>query len=437
MRVLVIILALVLACAAAVLAEDMSNSSSFESTISQSSSSAAPSGIGMGSASTTGDQVVDTCMAQCLNISSQQINSMRAQGMSNSDIAMAAAISVKSGAPISDVVSQWQTNKDWSQVAGRYNLSMSDLAVVPTGIASMDAESFNTCFISQYYNVPQAQIQQLRKQGYSWGDISLFANAAVRTNQQITQIVAMRQQGQSWADIAKCYNVACETLISPVPMRCVTTTCVPATTGAGPCPQPCAPCPAPAPTCGPCDLPCPTPVMSGAGPGTLGTVNVPCFIYDYHGGIILNEDDAIHLYASGYDWLDVAVAANISRYIGIPIRQVLISLTGAGTWWNLIYDWGVPAEIAFNVADYPFPRRSIYSQSVEDANLRAIDKYQQAGLWPTCSTLCKPTCQPVCPQPCPTPCPVCPPGTVPNSMISPSGTTQPTVPMTTPTPDTE
>gem|GEM_PF-1006514 len=393
MRVFMIVLALVLACAAAALAQNETSSGNNQSSSSQPSMSS----------SSTGDQMVDACVSRCMSISQQQINAMRAQGLSNSDIAMAAAISMRSGQPLSAVVNQWQSTKNWSQVASHFNVSISDLASAPAAASSPDAESFNTAFVSQYYSIPQSQIRSLRQQGYSWEDINLMANAALRTGQPISQIASLRSQGLSWADIATRYNVACNTLVSPVPATCVMTSPV----GAGPVAQPCAP-----------RTPCPI-------------INLPCAIYDIRGRIILSQDQALNYYANGYDWLDVAVAANIARYTGMPIFQVLTDMRGMGSWWNLIYEYSVPPSVAFNVADYPFPQNSIYSSKVAEANMKAIQKYQRAGVYPPCTypppAICSPcsSCQPttvpgqgpaVCPcNPVPTMTPpaTCPPGTVP------------------------
>jgi hypothetical protein len=189
---------------------------------------------------------------------------------------------------------------------------------------------------------------------------------------------------------------------------------MPATTGTGAavCPAPCpAPCPAVA---APCPAPCPS--VCAAGP-TSCSGNGPCLVCDGSGHVLLNYDQAIDLYADGHDWLDVAIAVNVARYTGYPIREVLTQLKSLGTWQQTLLYFDVSERYAYNVADYPFPRRSIYSDGVDAQHNTAIAKYQRPGTWPTCARG-NPPCPggigspvTVVPVPCPNPCgtgPVCP-----------------------------
>lgn len=406
MRVLLIVLALMLACGATALAAD-EDAAGNDSTMSDSSASTSAN-ASMSAANSSGQAMVDACLTRCLNVSSAQIASLRAKGMTDADIAIAGAIAAKAGQSVSDVAAKFQSTGDWKAVASAYNLSMSDLVSAPVA-AGADADAFNTAFFAQYYSVAQSQIAQLRRQGYSWDDINVLANASLRTNQSITQIAALRSQGTTWADIASRYNVAYDTLTTPVKMRCVMVT-APATTGAGPMSP--APCPEPCPP--PCPPPCPS--VCGAGPST-SCGNGPCIVCDGEGNVILNNDQAAQLYAGGNDWLDVAIATNIMRYTGYPIRQILSDLKSLGTWQQTLVYYGVTENYAYNVADYPFPRKSIYSVGEDAKHNEAIAKYQKPGTWPTCPRGNAP-CPggmgagvTVVPVPCPNPCgtgPVCP-----------------------------
>jgi len=369
-------------------------------------------------ANTPGQAMVDQCLSKCLNISSTQIAELRSQGLSDSDIAMAAAISAKACKPLADVVAQWQSSKDWKQVAGAYNLSMADLTSAISA-ASSDSEAFNTAFFSQYYNVPQSQIAQLRRQGFSWDEVNLIGNAALQTKQSVSQIASLRSQGMSWASIASRYNVPSEALTAPAKVQCIAVTPAPAPaptpTGAGPATAP-APCPAPCPTV------CPP------GPSSC-CPNGPCQICDSCGNVVLNYDQVIDLYAQGYDWLDVAIAARIAMLTGYPVTQVLTDLKSLGTWQLTLAYYAVDAADAYNVADYPFPRRSIYSVGVDATHMQKLAKYQKPGTWPVCRRGNLP-CPggvgagvTVCPVPCPNPAgdqPVCPSPPAPITCPTPS-----------------
>jgi len=384
MRVPFIVCALMLACGAVVLAADESTNST------------------MPCPNPSGQAMVDACLSRCLSVSRTQIADLRAKGLTDADIAIAAAIAAKACKPIADVVAQWQSSKDWKQVAGGYNLSMADLVSAPVA-AGADSEAFNTAFLAQYYNASQAPIAQIRRQGYSWDDINVFANAALATKQSIGQIASLRSQGTSWADIASRYNVSYDALTSPAKVRSVAVT-------------PPSPTPSPAPS----------PTTSGAGPLTSTVCppcsNGPCLVCNSAGHVVLTYDQVIDLYAAGYDWLDVAIATNIAMYTGYPIRQVLTDLKGHGTWQLTLPYYGVSEAQAFNVADFPFPRRSIYSMGLDAENQQRIVRYQKPGTWPTCpkgSTPCPGGVGPPCPI-TPAPCPTTPP----SPTTEPSGTTR-------------
>lgn len=353
MRVFLIVLALSFACAAIALAEDANScNSSVSQPAEPSTATPAPSGTGVGTGIcpppagagpaatvTSADEMLDSCISSSYNLSRQQIRDLRSQGLSNSDIAMAGAIAAKSGCPVSQIVSEYKTDQNWTSVANRHNLSMSDLTSMPVA-ANPDVEQFNKNFISQYYSVSSADIDQLRKQGYSWGEINMMANASMKTNQPIQQIAMDRSQGMTWTQIANKYNVALTDVCTPATIRSVTTV---RPYGAGPAP----------------------------------VIGVPPVMYDNVGNVMLTEDQATRFYRMGYDWTDVAIAANISRETGVPIRQVLSEIRPGGkTWPAVASDYGVVPSTAFNISGYPFPHVSIYSQSMQEANMRQIEQYQ-------------------------------------------------------------
>ncbi len=175
---------------------------------------------------------------------------------------------------------------------------------------------------------------------------------------------------------------------------------------------------APAAGPAPCPAPCPVvePRVCGTGPSSLCGTG-PCQVCDWSGNVLLNYAQVMNLYANGNDWLDVAIAANVAREAGYPIREVLTQLKSLGTWQQTLLLFGVSEATAYNVADYPFPRTSIYTVGVDAQHQNAICKYQKPGTWPVCQRSA-PVCPggvgspvTVVPVPCPDPCgsgPVCP-----------------------------
>jgi len=252
-----------------------------------------------------------------------------------------------------------------------------------TGDGNMEA--FNTTLVTQCYSLAECDITALRAKGMSWKDICTVANAAVRTGQTVMQIAELRGQGMTWEQIACKFNVAPSDICKPVGMRSLA-------------------------------MVTPTPV--GSGP-----VTCPMNVRDSSGNIIMTEDMADRWYRRGYDWLDVAVATNISLQTNIPVMEILIQLNAGHTWRDLAYYFGVCPEVAFNVCNWPFPRRTIYSQSISAKNMRMIEKYQnptqmagagpyrapmsywllQRGTW-FGNDWCR-ACGTPCPAPRPAPCP--------------------------------
>ena len=346
MRVLVVILALIVVGAIVPPAD---------AALSSTSMVVAPGVAAAGAeAATAGDQVIDSCLMSCFNVDKNTLNKLRSQGLSNPDIAMACAIAMKSGTPLQTVAAEYKSSKSWPQVAQKHGLSMSDLMSMPM-MADVDVETFNRTFVSRYYSIPESDVAQMRKDGLSWGAICMTANAAVRTGQSPQQIAGLRSQGMSWGQIAAKYDVSRSDITKPVQPLTVAV--------AGP--------------------------LAGAGPA------MPCVIYDDDCNVLLTLDQALWLYRTGHDWLDVAVAANIAGVTGYPISLILELARTGGTWRTLIQKFGVGPDTAFNVTNYPFPQRSIYSERTNQANLRTIAQYQ------------KPASLPVCPRPRPV-CPPCP-----------------------------
>ncbi len=343
MRALVLVLALTLACAVGAMAQTTSTSTTTTTTVTQPNT--------LGTCPAVGDEMADACMANSLGLTKQQVTQLRSQGLSYSDIATAQAIAMKSGRPLSEVVTAYQTDKSWPAVAARYNLSMSDIAMTPM-MSSAEVEAFHRNFISQYYGIPQSQVTQLRNQGFSWDEINMIANAAARTGQPVSTIASLRSQGMSWADIAARYNVALSDLTCPSPRVVATRTVV------------------------------------GAGP------TVPTVMYDSHGNPVLTWDQAQRFYKMGYDWLDVAVAANFQEATAIPVQYWLMRIRQGSLWPNLAYEWGVPFAAAFDVSAYPFPRTSVFPSSTEEMRIAQIQSYQQKKQEVSPSTLGPPMMMP-------------------------------------------
>lgn len=305
-------------------------------------------------AMTTTESVLD-CALCCLNLSKDMLSTLRSKGWSDPDIAMAAIIAMRSGVAIDQIVTEYTSCTNWRDVAKQHNVSVADMIKLRT-MAGTDMEAFNKALMSQCFSIAECDLTQMRTNGFSWSDICMIANASVRTGQTPMVIAELRKQGTSWNDIACKFGVSPDDITSPVMMRTVAMTTVTPAAGAGP--------------------------------------TMPCYFKDYCGNIILDEDRAYRYYIRGYDWLDVAVAANIRRASGYPIDELLIQLNSGMTWREIAYKYGVCAAVAFNVCDWPFEKRTIYSQKANCSNMAKIAGYQTSaptGAGPGCAG-CPPSC---------------------------------------------
>lgn len=332
MRLPVMVLALTLTCAAVALAAEICPPGT------------TPAAQGAGAQPNiqrAGNEVFDTCLARAFGISCGQLSQYRAQGLTNSDIAIASAIARKSGQPLQQVISQYGLTKNWQAVSEYFQVNYQNLGL-SQDLMNPDETAFNTAVISQQYSIPASDIQALQSQGNSWGEITMIANAASRTGLSVQQVATLRSQGKSWEQIATSSNLRPDSLLNP--------------------------CPVIAPRVLSCAAAC------AAGP--VCTRPVSPVMLDLNGNVLLTQEEAFRYYARGNDWINVAIAANISRATGYPIDQILTDLRSGTVWEAVALMYGVDCHVAFDVSCYPFPRVSVYSQSAEQKNLDRIAPYQ-------------------------------------------------------------
>lgn len=282
------------------------------------------------------DQVLQQCLSSSLGLSVSEISRLHSKGLSYSDVAMAQTIAMRACKSIDDVVAQYKSHDmSWSQVANSYNVSMADIQTMPMA-ASSDVETFNRNFIVQHYGLSSSDVASLRSQGISWADINFIANASARAGQPVSMIASLRTQGMCWADIASRYNTTVAMLSNPISTRPTATV---ATVGAGP-----------------------------MAPGMA--------MYDLRGAPLLTDDRARFYYRNGYDWIDVAIAANVSKLSGVSMDYLLSRIKQGEMWGTLAAQYGVPPRDAYNVSNYPFARATAYSPSIEQKRMNRIQMYQ-------------------------------------------------------------
>jgi len=356
MRVLMTVLAMDLVCAAAPAAQDdmSATSNSCPPTVSQLKPVASV-------AEEDAFNMAFITTYYCIN--KDAVCRLRDAGWSWTSLYLLANISVRTGQTIESLAQMRADGMSWSQIASKLSMCQSDFtrpisrrtlacmpcppcavgagpdpcAKPPCPTVSKDEENlFNQAFLAMYYCIPNTMLSKLRDAGWNWQSIYLLANVAARTSQPIETIAMMRSNGMSWNDIACKFNVPAGDFVCPVVATTATS-------------------------------------RVGAGP------SYPQAMYDWSGNMLLDAQMVHRLYCAGYDWLDVAIAANFARDTGYPIDWVLAQTRNGMVWDVMIRTNGLDRNRIYNVTSFPFERKSIYSQSMQDSNHRKIAQFQVCG----------------------------------------------------------
>ncbi len=187
--------------------------------------------------------------------------------------------------------------------------------VITTPTMSPDVEMFNTNFVTSSFGIDRASVTGLRQAGWSWGDIYLLANIASQTGQPILTIANWRSQGLSYDQIGARYNLTMANIVTPA-------------------------------------------VVQTSVAGFVGEYGYQPIYYktDPWGNPVLTRFDAERYSMMGYDWRDIAVAANISAETGVPVRDVLAWIDRGYTWPQVAREYGLKPSSVMDVSQYPFAR---------------------------------------------------------------------------------
>lgn len=266
--------------------------------------------------STQMDALAASTVARCYAMDPAMVAQLQAKGYTTSDIATLGNLSARTGRPVSEFVQLRDQRMSWSDIAGRYNVAMSDLMTPMAMMVSPEVDAYNRQFARQYFGLRDADITALRNQGMAWGEIYLAANVAARSSRPITEIAALRSQGVAWNDIGTRYNIALADLTRPF---------VPAGQVAG--------------------------VTAMVGP-----ITAPTNMISKDGRIILSLKDSERFRAMGYDWRSIAVAANISMRTRDSVQDILAMTNRGLTWPRIARSYALSPNEVVDVNYYPFRR---------------------------------------------------------------------------------
>jgi hypothetical protein len=180
---------------------------------------------------------------------------------------------------------------------------------------SSEVEMFNTNNCVSQFNVDRTSVQQLRANGWTWGDIYMMSNIANKTHRPLLEIANLRSQNLAWVDIANRYNLtALDITSSPV-------------------------------------------IMTRVAGYTAEYGYMPIYYRtDPWGNPVLTRYDAERLSRLGYSWQDIAVATNISARTGARVDDVLAWTDRGYTWPQIAREYGLSPRRIMDVSQYPFAR---------------------------------------------------------------------------------
>lgn len=191
----------------------------------------------------------------------------------------------------------------------------STIPSVTVPATSSEVEMFNTNNCVSQFNVDRTYIQQLRANGWSWGDIYLMSNISNKTHRPLLEIANLRSQNMAWTDIANRYNLtAMDITSSPV-------------------------------------------IMTRVAGYTAEYGYTPIYyMTDQWGNPVLTRYEAERLSKLGYSWQDIAVAANISAKTAARVEEVLAWTDRGYTWPQVAREYGLSPKSVMDVSQYPFAR---------------------------------------------------------------------------------
>lgn len=186
----------------------------------------------------------------------------------------------------------------------------SRLAILP------DDEMFQRQIAMERFNLTSQQVTDLRMMGFSYSEISLIANAAIRCDRPPTEVANLRMQGQSWSQIATACGTTVAALMQPVPLEIV----------AG--------------------------VVEEVPP------TMPMFYQRYPDGRpVITDRIWMDYQRRGYTWQDVAIAANIAAMSGDRIDDLLRAVRVQGIpFRTLAIERGLDWDAVNDIDRWPFTR---------------------------------------------------------------------------------
>lgn len=182
-------------------------------------------------------------------------------------------------------------------------------------LVSPEVEQFNLNLVTTTFGVDSTSALALRQAGWMWSDIHLLAHIANQTNRPIIEIANLRSQGLTYANIGQRYNLTMAQLTMPTFIR-----------------QRVA--------------------------GFVGEYGYQPIYYrtDKWGNPVLTRYDAERLSRLGYDWRNIAIAANISAETGVSMRDILQWTDRGYTWDQVARQYGINPDDVMDVSQYPFAR---------------------------------------------------------------------------------
>lgn len=158
---------------------------------------------------------------QRFGLTTDQVTELRMAGWGYTDINLAANIAVRCNRPVIEVAQMLQQGQSLEQLAQACNTTVAQLlqpvpqemvagfigelppTVTPTTPGTIQPMRFYLQFPNGRPVITEMTWREYQRRGFSWQDVAMAANVAVRTGENVDDLLRMvRVQGMTWRDIA-------------------------------------------------------------------------------------------------------------------------------------------------------------------------------------------------------------------------------------------
>lgn len=155
-------------------------------------------------------------VATTFGIDRTSVTSLRQAGWSWGDINLMAQIAQKTGQPISQIASLRAQGLSYTDIAARYNLTAMDVTI-PSPVVTRVAGAVTEYGYQPIYYLTDPwgnpvltrfEAERLSRLGYRWQDIAVASNISAKTGAPVTEVLSWIDRGYTWPQVARQYGLS-------------------------------------------------------------------------------------------------------------------------------------------------------------------------------------------------------------------------------------